>query len=124
MIFKKLNNIYENWGDLKKSFQFFVFKKYFIYMQKVINNNLKKVSVMNLIVGKEDIKKIGHTTYEEDGNTVIVCSIDTANIEEILLRSILKCFGDEYEIISSKDGYEDDDILFFTNLPFETYMSL
>jgi len=93
-------------------------------MQKVINNNLKKVSVMNLIVGKEDIKKIGHTTYEEDGNTVIVCSIDTANIEEILLRSILKCFGDEYEIISSKDGYEDDDILFFTNLPFETYMSL
>ena len=81
---------------------------------------------MNLTVEKEDIKKIGHTTYGEGGNTAIICGIDTANIEEILLRNILKCFGNEYEIVSSEDynGYGEDDILFLTNLPFETYMSL
>ena len=60
---------------------------------------------MNVEVIKEDIKRIGHTTYSEDGNTAIIC------------------FGEEYKILSETD-YGEDDILIITNLPFETYMAL
>lgn len=73
---------------------------------------------------KEEIVERARKVHGDKYDYSLFLSDDTANIEEILLRSILKCFGDEYEIISSKDGYEDDDILFFTNFPFETYMSL
>ena len=52
---------------------------------------------MNIEVKKEDIKKIGNTKYNEGGFLAIVCDGDTSNIEEILLRTILKCFGDEYK---------------------------
>lgn len=86
---------------------------------------------MNLQVEKSDIKNIGHTVFEEDGNTVIICDIRTVNIEEILLRNILKCFGDDYEITSAddywyetEDGDEDVDIIFTTNLPYKEYNSV
>jgi hypothetical protein len=80
---------------------------------------------MNLEVEKEDIKRIGHTIYGEDGKTAFICNGNSYNIEMILLRNILKCFGD-YKIISEEDydGYEDNDILVITNLPYEMYMSL
>lgn len=78
---------------------------------------------MNVEVIKEDIKRIGHTTYSEDGNTAIICDGDSYNLEAILLRNILKCFGEEYKILSETD-YGEDDILIITNLPFETYMAL
>ena len=80
---------------------------------------------MNLEVVKEDIKRIGHTAYNEDGNTAIICSGDTYNLEMILLRNILKCFGD-YKILSEEDydGYGEDDILVITDLPFETFMAI
>ena len=83
---------------------------------------------MNIEVTKEDIKKIGHTCYNESGFLAIVCDGDTCNIEEILLRSILKCFGDDYKVIKADDdiweninGEEVYDILFITNLPYEIY---
>ena len=84
---------------------------------------------MKIEVEKKDINKIGYTGYKENGFLAIICNGDTANIEEILLRSILKCFGDEYKIIETKDfiiwgdrGQEDIiDILFVTNLPYEIY---
>ena len=83
---------------------------------------------MNIEVVKEDIKKIGHTCYNEGGFLAIVCDGDTSNIEEILLRSILKCFGDEYKVIKREDDIWEDskgeevyDILFITNLPYEIY---
>jgi hypothetical protein len=44
---------------------------------------------MNIQVEKEDINKIGYTGYKENGFLAIICNGDTANIEEILLRSIL-----------------------------------
>ena len=83
---------------------------------------------------KEDIKKIGNTTSQtDDGGTSFICNVDTANIEEILLRNILELFGD-YKILSSEDFiWESDhdivewdliDIEFKTNLPWEIYMSL
>ena len=84
---------------------------------------------MNIQVEKEDINKIGYTGYKENGFLAIICNGDTANIEEILLRSILKCFGEEYHIVSAEDfiWQEDDynewdfDIEFITNLPYEKY---
>ena len=83
---------------------------------------------MNIEVKKEDIKKIGNTKYNEGGFLAIVCDGDTSNIEEILLRSILKCFGDEYKIIKTEvfiwkneEGEEVFDILYITNLPYELF---
>ena len=84
---------------------------------------------MTIEVEKEDIGKIGNTWYNEDGFLAITCDGETANIEEILLRNVLKCFGEEYHIVSSKDfiWHEDDfdewdfDIEFITNLPYEVY---
>lgn len=83
---------------------------------------------MNIQVEKKDIRKIGNTCYNEEGFLAIECDGDTSNIEEILLRSILKCFGDEYKVIKAEDyvweninGEEVYDILFITNLPYEIY---
>lgn len=83
---------------------------------------------MNIEVVKEDIKRIGHTCYNEGGYLAIMCDGNTSNIEEILLRSILKCFGDDYKVIKTEDyvweninGEEVYDILFITNLPYEIY---
>ena len=83
---------------------------------------------MNIEVTKEDIKKIGNTKYNEGGFLAIVCDGDTCNIEEILLRSILKCFGDDYKVIKTEDYiWENDEgevvyeILYVTNLPYEIY---
>ena len=83
---------------------------------------------MNIEATKEDIKNIGYTCYNEGGYLAIVCDGNTSNIEEILLRSILKCFGDDYKVIRAEDfiwendeGEEVYDILFITNLPYEIY---
>ena len=84
---------------------------------------------MNIEVTKEDIKKIGYACYNEGGFLAIICDGDTCNIEEILLRSILKCFGDEYKIIKTEvfiwkneEGEEEVfDILYITNLPYELF---
>ena len=86
---------------------------------------------MNIEVTKEDIKKIGYAWYNGGGFLEIMCGGDTCNIEEILLRSILKCFGDEYKVIKAEDyiwedneGEEVYDILFITNLPYELFEKL
>ena len=83
---------------------------------------------MKIEVTKEDIKKIGNTKYNEGGFLAIICDGDTCNIEEILLRSILKCFGDDYKVIKTEDYiWENDEgevvyeILYVTNLPYEIY---
>ena len=83
---------------------------------------------MKIEVTKEDIKRIGHTCYNEGGYLAIMCDGNTSNIEEILLRSILKCFGDEYKVIKTEDYiWENDEgevvyeILYVTNLPYEIY---
>ena len=58
---------------------------------------------MTIEVEKEDIRKIGNVWSNENGFLAIICNGDTANIEEILLRTILKCFGEEYHIVSAED---------------------
>ena len=84
---------------------------------------------MTIEVEKEDIRKIGNVWSNENGFLAIICDGETANIEEILLRNVLKCFGEEYHIVSAEDFIwdEDDyderdfDIEFITNLPYEKY---
>ena len=83
---------------------------------------------MNIEVTKKDIKKIGYACYNEGGFVAIMCDGDTCNIEEILLRSILKCFGDDYKVIKTEDYiWENDEgevvyeILYVTNLPYELF---
>ena len=83
---------------------------------------------MNIEVVKEDIKKIGNAWYNEGGFLEIMCDGDTCNIEEILLRSILKCFSEDYKVIKTEDyiwendeGKEVYDILYVTNLPYELF---
>ena len=83
---------------------------------------------MTIEVEKEDIRKIGNVWSNEDGFLAIICNGDTANIEEILLRSILKCFGKNYHIVVSEDfiwpnedGEDVIDIQFITNLPYEMF---
>ena len=82
-------------------------------------------NIMNVQVEKADIKKIGNTAFNQNGNLAIVCNGETSNIEEILLRSILKCFGDDYKVVSAEDfewdGVEGCDICFTTNLPYELF---
>ena len=83
---------------------------------------------MKIEVTKEDIKKIDYACYNEGGFLAIMCDGDTCNIEETLLRSILKCFGDDYKVIKTEDYiWEKDEgevvceILYVTNLPYEIY---
>lgn len=74
----------------------------------------------NLIVNKYDIMAIGNTIGSENGNAVFYCDGATAAIEGIFLRNILRCFGEEYQIIDESDfEYEDGEveIEYKTNLP-------
>lgn len=75
---------------------------------------------MNIEVNKSDITSIGHTCHSKDGFLELFCEPDTANLEEILLRSILKCFGEDYRIVSS-DEESMDSVSFLTNLPYELF---
>jgi len=75
---------------------------------------------MNLDINKSDITRIGHTCHSKEGFLEIFCEADTANLEEILLRSILKCFGKEYKI-TSIDDESVDSVSFLTNLPYELF---
>lgn len=82
--------------------------------------------VENVYVTANDIDKIGSTHFkdEETGCLSIICDANTVNIEEMFLRSILRCFGEQYVITDTEDyiwtdieGNEVYDILIKTNLP-------
>ena len=83
---------------------------------------------MYLELRKEDLSRIGNTKFDKNGFLCIICNSDTVNIEEILLRNILKLFG-EYEILESNDfAWSDEDaenwkfdIEMITNMPIEVY---
>lgn len=70
-----------------------------------------------MILEKSDIWNIGHTIYrDDDENSVFVCYPSTYGIEKILLRNILKEFGD-YKIVDTI--YDEDEIQIKTNIPWE-----
>lgn len=87
------------------------------------NNQPEQVSLPRMVmVRKEDIENIGHTMFNENGYLSIICDYTTCNIEEILLRTILQCWGDEYRITSSDD--RPDGLVFDTNLSWDIYKGL
>ena len=83
-------------------------------------------TIRNIQVKKEDIRLIGGATLNVNGNTAFVCDASTCGLEEILLRNILKCFGEDMEIVVTKEDWNDDcaKLIYITNLPFETYSEI
>lgn len=82
----------------------------------------------NLILEKTDILRIGYCIFEKNGLMAIKTSTRDSNIEEILLRSILKLFSDDYKIIETiyEEGIRDDqmydmDVVFVTNFAWHEY---
>ena len=82
--------------------------------------------IENVYVTANDIDKIGNAHFkdEETGCLSIICDGNMINLEEIFLRSILRCFGEQYVITDTEDyiwtdieGNEVYDILIKTNLP-------
>jgi hypothetical protein len=76
----------------------------------------------------EDIEKIGHTAHAEDSCTVLSCSVETANIEELFLREILSLrnyqiteIDEEIRRISGWPSHEYVSIIFRTNVPWEVF---
>lgn len=83
---------------------------------------------MNIQVEKEDINLIGHTSFNEKGFLAIIISVTDSGIKKILLRNILKCFGEEYKIVKFNEIWEKKNnvmnvtnIIISTNLPFSLY---
>ena len=75
---------------------------------------------MEIQVEKEDIQIIGHTAYEEDGNTTFICDSKYDGFSYLFLKNILKCFG-AYEIIDSYELFTDEqDTLSVTDRVFKT----
>lgn len=81
----------------------------------------------NISVEKKDLLGVGNTFFSKNGNLVILCDIQTANIEEILLRNILLEFNKEYKIINKED-FEwqngDKQIEFITNMPWDEFSAM
>ena len=83
---------------------------------------------MLLEVSKEDIKNIGIDHFNDtDTNFLIVVSNgEICGIEEIILRNILKDFGENYKIVKTEDYFKDGnfDVWYYTNLPYEIYQKV
>lgn len=72
---------------------------------------------------KEDIHKIGNTSFGYEGYLTIICNGDTYGIESILLRNILELYG--YEITNEYDWIEGQTgIAFETTFPWSEYLAL
>lgn len=83
---------------------------------------------MSIEVEKSDIWKIGRGCWGNNGVYLTIdCNVDTVNIEEILLRSILKCYGEDYTVTNVLEHIckDDEDLIdgytLVTNLPFEIF---
>ena len=88
--------------------------------------------IVDVLVNKSDISRTGHTSYGgSDNMTKKIADGDTCLIEAIMLRNILKCYGEQYHIIEELDVPKDmddadpwdTDLEFVTNLPWEVYMN-
>ena len=88
--------------------------------------------IVDVLVNKSDISRIGYISYGGDDNmTKIIADRDTCLLEAILLRNILKCFGEQYQIFEELDVLKDiddadpwdTDLEFVTNLPWDVYMN-
>lgn len=99
--------------------------------QKISNFTINNqyLTTMQINVEKTDIEHIGHTLFNYNGYVAISCYASHCGIERIMLRNILKCFGDEFAIIESEDDWNEsctliEGVTYITNLPYETYLEL
>ena len=84
---------------------------------------------MTLQVKQSNIHGIGYKTINNDGFLTIVTDGSCYGLENILLRNILRCFGEQYKITDSYDYERPDepedsdemDVAWDTNLPWEIY---
>lgn len=99
--------------------------------EKTTNSLLETIkgTIMNFELLKSDIRRIGDSAYHnDDGYCVIVFYDDDAayQVAYILLRNILRLFGQQYQI-TSEDEYPNDRgelaIHLTTNLPWAMYKS-
>ena len=88
-------------------------------------------TVVDVEVMKSDGKYIGHSAYETEGFLTKIADSETCLLEAILLRNILKCYGEQYQILEELDVPKDvedadpwdTDLEFVTNLPWDVYMN-
>ena len=84
---------------------------------------------MNLQVKQSDIHGIGYKTINNNGFLTIVTDGSCYGLEDIFLRNILRCFGEQYKVTDSYDferpdepeGSGEMDVAWDTNLPWEVY---
>ena len=68
-----------------------------------------------------DLKRIGHTVTYDDEFTTFYVNVDLANITFLLLREILALKS--YKITYEED-WDEETIVFYTDVPAEIYRSL
>lgn len=79
---------------------------------------------MELKITQLDIAKIGYYVYEINHGTCFRCHIETAGIEEIILRNTLCLFGEYYLFPQNVQVKKDEKwVEFHTDLPFSEYMN-
>lgn len=78
---------------------------------------------MRLEITQLDIARIGYHVYESDHGTCFRCHIETAGLEEIVLRSALCSLG-EYYLLPQRVVVNIDEkwVEFHTDLPFCDYL--
>ena len=83
---------------------------------------------MNIEVQKSDLWKIGRGCWSNEGGFLAIeCHVDTVNYDHILLRSILKCYGEDYTVTNVLEhiNENDEDIIegymLVTNQPYERF---
>lgn len=87
---------------------------------------------MELELKKSDIYAFGHTMFEENGSLSICFDADddSFGVSKILLRNVLKLFGDDYKVTEILDWWSEetdddlpDQIVVRTNLPWDVLMA-
>lgn len=79
----------------------------------------------NVVVEFDDIEKIGHTMFSENGKLAILCDVRMARIEHILLRNILSIKG--YSVVSVDDFVWNNgevDVQFTTDMDWSEYRQI
>lgn len=81
------------------------------------------MAVMKMEISQLDIARIGYHVYENNHGTCFRCHIETAGIEEIILRTALCTLGEYY--LTPQSVLVDQErkwVEFHTDLPFSDYL--
>lgn len=85
--------------------------------------SIKHRDDMSIEVFQSDLLTLGHDAFEKDGCLTVLSYPETSTIDEILLRSVLKLFGN-YTVTDAADlwwGEDKCDIALMTDMPWEEY---